>query len=200
MSNKINFYRCMIAVVAFFLVLGAGGGAAWAKKEKKIKGTAQKTTQQAAAMAATSPGGPVAGVPAAATTAGPDIAQIQEQLRNIIQIHESLQSQGIGQVHEIQRIRDQTQAHQALLQELAPLREAGGTKIPKTPTVDELIQIQKLRMIQQEASRNRAALEQFRKTAEEKGAGATLAQKSEKQEEEKKSEKKPTAKKSKQKK
>jgi len=153
---------------------------AWGEREK-VKGGTQKTSS-AVAIAAGGGGGPttVSGLPT--TAASPDVTQLQEELQNILEIHRSIQLQGQNQIREVQRIRDQTEAHQALLKDLTPTRKQTGPVVPEVPqgvTIDEFVRIQKIRAIQDQARENRGVLEEMQKETGEETVARVATQKKE---------------------
>ena len=107
----------------------------------------------------------------------PTIAEIQQELQNIVQIHQTLQTQQYGQVRELQRIREQTKAHQQILKDLSP-----APKIPKTaketvarsPDMEEILRLEKIRLIQEQTRQNKAILEGIQKRAGRETQSAKL--------------------------
>lgn len=182
MDGQITLNRYLALFFVCSLILG-NASVAWGEKEK-IKGGTQKTSS-AAAIAAGAGGGPTAASGLSATAASPDVTQLQEELQNILEIHRSIQLQGLSQIREIQRIRDQTEAHQALLKDLAPARNQMGSAVPDVPqgvTVDEFVRIQKIRAIQDQARENRGVLEGLQKGTGEETVAKVATQKKEKKE------------------
>lgn len=92
----------------------------------------------------------------------PSVAEIQKELQEIVQIHRSLQQQHRAQMAEIQRITAEAKAHQALLKNLAVSQKKVSAS-PSAADVEESIRIEKLRLIQEKARENRAAIEEIQK-------------------------------------
>ena len=101
--------------------------------------------------------------------AKPSVVEIQKELQQIVQIHRSLQAQHQAEIAEIQRITEQAKAHQKLLMKLST---APPSPTAQTRDIDEVIRLQKIRLIQEQARKNRAALEEIQKQkAGEEGSG-----------------------------
>ena len=99
-------------------------------------------------------------VPVPASAVNPSITEIQKELQSIVQIHRSLQLQHQAQIAEIQKITEQAKAHQKLLKSLS----VPVPQVPKAPSsnIDEIIRVEKIRLIQEQAFKNRAMLEKIR--------------------------------------
>lgn len=88
----------------------------------------------------------------------PSIVEVQKQLADIVKIQQSLQLQQDQQIVEIQRIVEQAQAHQKLLGELEKARGKAGAG----NQVDEAIRREKIQLIEEQATKNQAALEKLK--------------------------------------
>lgn len=96
----------------------------------------------------------------------PAVAEIHQELADIIRVHQSLQVQYRGQVREIQRITDQARAHQKLLKDLETIRHAQeATRAAKT--LDDLVRLEKIRLIQEQTHQNRTRLKEIQKQEKE---------------------------------
>lgn len=85
-----------------------------------------------------------------------DVARIQRELQDIIRIHQSLQFEQQRENREIQRIREQTQIHKQLLNNLAAAPSPPG---PTSP--EEALRAEKIRLIDEEAQKNRNTIEKI---------------------------------------
>ncbi len=121
------------------------------------------------------------GIPGPAAV--PNVAEIQKELQEILQAHRSLQAQHVQQVKEIQRITEQAKVHQELLKKLS-VPPARVKPLPDTGVdVEESLRLQKIRLIQQEARKNRVALESLRQQVKEEKAQAKKGEEKKDQEE-----------------
>lgn len=112
--------------------------------------------------------------PAAPSEAGPNpaIADTYRDLQEVIRIHQLLQAQHKDQLQEIQRITEQARIHQKLLKEMQTARERAAVKPAR---VDEILELQKIRLIQQQARENRAYLEKIQAMPQKKkGASESM--------------------------
>lgn len=91
----------------------------------------------------------------------PAIAEIQKDLREILRVHQLIQKQYREEVREIQRITEQAQAHQKLLQELEAARQIQKVQAGMSP--EEFIRLEKIRLIQEETRRNRTMIEEIQR-------------------------------------
>lgn len=95
----------------------------------------------------------------------PAMAEIHQELADIIRVHQSLQLQyrdQVREIHEIQRITDQARAHQKLLKDLETVRRAQEAN-RTMKTLDELVRIEKIRLIQEQTRQNRVRLGEIQK-------------------------------------
>jgi hypothetical protein len=143
----------VLVIASLFLAGGGGGGGGllplFAAEEKKE---------------APLPAAPVVTPRVTSQPAPPAVTDVQRELQEIVRIHQALQAQHVTQIREIQRIMEQARLHQQLLKDLAPARAAGGVPVtPATRNVDELIRLQKIQLIQQQAAENRSRLEEIGK-------------------------------------
>lgn len=104
---------------------------------------------------------PVSGTAAVGTkyATAPNVAEIQRQLQDIIRIHQSLQAQNASRIAEIQRITEQTRAHQQILQSLQTTQQL--QRAQQSTAVDNILRQQKILAIQEQTLKNRAALDQL---------------------------------------
>jgi hypothetical protein len=98
---------------------------------------------------------PVPSLPSGAVDTS--VVNIQNQIKEIIRINESLKANEQRHLAEIQRIMDQARVHQRILEEL---RAAKGTKGKAKPSeAEELLRQEKLRLIQEETEKNKKFIE-----------------------------------------
>lgn len=102
-----------------------------------------------------------------AATGAPSILEIQKDLQEILRIHQTLQLQQLEQVREIQRITDQTKAQERLLKDFAAAREARKAA-RDSALIDEILRLEKLRLIREDVRQNRSRLERIQKEANPK--------------------------------
>ncbi len=128
--------------------------AAWwaAKKEKKEKKEKQQNPASVEGRTAT--------VREAPDIPDPAVAEVYRDLQNIIDLHKTLQVQHQTQIAEIQKITDQARAHQKILQTLDAVKRVPPSR--KRGGVEEMIREEKIRQIQRQTEKNRAALEGIR--------------------------------------
>jgi hypothetical protein len=152
--------------IIFFLVLSYLTGQGWAP--------ALAVEEQKKDIPAAKP--PLAsGVPTVPATP-PTVAQIHRDLQEIIRIHQMLQAQHHAQIREIHRITEQARLHQKLLRDLTPAQALRtGTAPVKGPNIDEMIRLQKIQLLQQEAVKSRSELEALKKGQAQKAALATAS-------------------------
>lgn len=141
-----------LAVLLLFLGLSFTGldRAEAAKKEKK-KPASKKTLVRAVAV----PDYP-----------DPAVAEIHQELDDILRVHQSLQVQYRDQVREIQRITDQARAHQKLLKDLETVRRV-QQQAASAKALDDLVRLEKIRLIQKQTHQNRTRLEEIQKQEKE---------------------------------
>ncbi len=115
-----------------------------------------------------------------ARPAPPAVADVQRELQEIIKIHQALQAQHVTQIREIQRIMEQARLHQQLLKNLAPARAMptapAASQAPGARNIEDMIRLQKIQLLQQQATQNRTRLEELSKEEKEAKAAATPPQ------------------------
>lgn len=107
----------------------------------------------------------------------PNVIQVQKELQEIVEIQRSIQASHYQQLREIQRITEQARAHQQLLKNLS------ASYAPVKPTTggvdtDEALRLEKIRLIQEQAVKNRKALEAVEKKMAEEVEKKKTTQKS----------------------
>lgn len=148
-----------ISLGLVFLFLGlmvAGAGSAETAKAKK-KAAAKKAPEAVSKLPEKEPS--KASEP---DYPDPAVAEIHQELADIIRVHQSLQLQYRDQVREIQRITDQARAHQKLLKDLETIRHAQEAA-RTAKTLDDLVRLEKIRLIQEQTRQNRGRLEEIQK-------------------------------------
>jgi hypothetical protein len=166
-----NFLRglpllTLAALISIFLI--AGSQSLGAKEEKKqqtqpskpIASSPANAPRPKATVAASSAKPAATTAIAPPTTSVSSIIDIQRELKDILEVHRTLQARHYDDIREIQRITEQARAHQKLLGELAAVRKMREAK----PGLDmeEILRLQKIRIIQDQAYQNRTSLEQIR--------------------------------------
>ena len=94
----------------------------------------------------------------------PDVNAVRRDLQAIVAINQSLRTQQYAQIAEIQKITEQARAHQKLLQSLGP--KMNPVKPPAAIDIDEILRLEKIRLIQEQARRNREELEKIQEKSE----------------------------------
>ena len=88
----------------------------------------------------------------------PSIVEVQRQLQDIVQIRQSVQMLQQRDIQEIQRITEQAQLHQRILEDLSAAKTPGQNE-----AVEEAIRRQKIELIEKQASKNIEILEELKK-------------------------------------
>lgn len=111
-------------------------------------------------------------VPPVSKYPDPSIVEVQKQLADIVKIQQTLQLQQTQQISEIQKIVEQAEVHQKLLGEL----EKARGNVSGESQIDEAIRRQKIQLIEEQAAKNQAALEEMKekKDAKEKSTEKKL--------------------------
>ena len=154
----------LLLIIAFFVFGLLGADAVWAAKKKKSPEASKEKTAVADPTSNSITRPPT--LPPSLPPKVPDVVEIQRELQKILQVQRSLQYQHYNQIREIERITVQARAHQKLLETLETSRAAR----PETRDLDELLRREKIRLIDEETKKNRAALEEIQKKGTEKNA------------------------------
>lgn len=160
MKQESRFIRHLILTVLFLSLFDSSAKVVFAGEKKQAAAKETPVALQGGVKSVV----PVAGIPEPVAT--PNIAEIQQELQNIMQIHRALQVQHLNQVREIQRITEQAKVHQELLKNLAI--PPPGLKKPPAVDIEETLRLQKIRLIQEQTKKNRALLESLQKKAGER--------------------------------
>jgi hypothetical protein len=85
----------------------------------------------------------------------PDVAQLQSQIETILQMNETVKPVYQGNAVEMQKISEQALIHQRILKSLDTQRTAS---VPQSSDIDEVIRLEKIRLIQEQTLHNRQAV------------------------------------------
>ena len=99
------------------------------------------------------------------------ITQTQRELEDILRIHQILQVQQQAQLREIQRITEQAEVHQKILNDLGRARPVTGTGETGASemALEETLRVQKIALIQEQTRENQLRLKRLeREVAREK--------------------------------
>lgn len=95
----------------------------------------------------------------------PSLVRLQQQIRDIIRLNETLRAQNQGQIKEIRRISEQTRIHQQILEDIKTAQESKTDF--KTTDAEAILAQEKLRLISADTEKSKQYLESLQRQEED---------------------------------